>query len=216
MILDGWFDWAERMPGNPTHVNGGVNDKRGIFLHSAEGYAEGLLNLAVHGPLSWHLSNLMDGRLVQHFPLTAQCWHASAANNHYIGMENEGVFTREHSLNEAQIANAVRVIEELSEWMGWVPSRTGDMSQTLWEHREVVWLGGSATACPSGRIPWDVILSRLSPGAETIDGLGLKASDGADLDLWPHVAQWLGEQPGRTIAGIGLHYTHGEIERIWP
>lgn len=115
---DGWFDWAIRMPGNPAHVNGGVNPVTGIVLHSAEGYADNLLNLAVNGPLSWHLSNLMDGRVFQHFPLTAQCWHATKFNPDYVGMENEGVFTVERSLNQAQIDNAARVIREIMEWKG--------------------------------------------------------------------------------------------------
>ena len=39
----------------------------------------------------------------------------------------------------------------------------------LAEHREVIWLGGSATACPSGRIPWDVILAALEGDMTTED-----------------------------------------------
>ncbi len=162
ITADGWLDWAERLPGVASHVNGGVNDVRGIFLHSAEGYADNLLKLATSGPLSWHASNLMGGRLIQHFPFTAQCWHATAANNHYVGMEHEGVYTREPSLNEAQIANAVRVIQDLAAWKGWTPEHTGAVHQTLWEHREVTLIGGSPTACPSGRIPWAEILRRLA------------------------------------------------------
>ncbi len=173
ITVDGWLDWAERLPASPAKTNGGVNQAKGIFLHSAEGYAEHLLELAVNGPLSWHCSNLMDGRLIQHYPFTAQCWHATAANDKYIGMENEGVYTVEHSLNEAQINNAVRVIRDLSAWKGWTPSRPTNPAMTtytLWEHREVPKLGGSATACPSGRIPWEEILRRLEmPDAPTLD-----------------------------------------------
>ncbi len=181
MIVDGWLDWAIRLPGNPAHVNGGVNEAKGIFLHSAEGYADNLLDLAVYGPLSWHASNLMDGRVFQHFPFTAQCWHATAANNRYVGMENEGVYTRETTLNEAQIVNAVRVIKDLSAWKGWTPNRPSDpktIAYTLWEHREVPRLGGSATACPSDRIPWNEILRRLNmpDGAPTLEEIALAAA----------------------------------------
>ncbi len=178
ITANGWLSWAEHLPGSLAKTNGGVNTARRIFLHSAEGYADNLLDLAVNGPLSWHLSNLMDGRLIQHYPFTAQCWHATAANNHSVGMENEGVYTRETTLNEAQIVNAVRVIKDLSEWKGWTPSRPSNPSMTtytLWEHREVPKLGGSATACPSDRIPWNEILRRLAmpDGAPTLEEIAL-------------------------------------------
>jgi hypothetical protein len=210
---DGWLDWAIRLPGNPAHVNGGVNEAKGIFLHSAEGYADHLIELATDGPLSWHLSNLMDGRVFQHFPFTAQCWHATAANNKYIGMEHEGVFTVETSLNEAQIANAVRVIKDLSEWKGWTPTRPSNpamTTHTLWEHREVTRIGGSATACPSGRIPWDVIMQALQPpSAAVIDGIGVHYDDGSEGPVWSPV-------DGKTLDGIGVHMTDGSVKTLWP
>lgn len=165
VIVNGWFDWAIRTPGPDRKQNGGVNLALGIFLHSAEGGDDGVLNLAVNGPLSWHLSNLADGTLHQHYRLQAQCWHASAANNNYVGMEHSGTFAADPTLSEGQVSTAVRVIEELAEWRGWTPKRPTsrtDTSHTLWEHNEVVRLGGTATACPSGRIPWDEILRRLS------------------------------------------------------
>lgn len=167
---DGWVSWATKLYGNPDHVNGGVNDVRGIFLHSAEGYASVLLDpnssYGYNGDLSWHFTNLMDGRLFQHFPLTAQCWHATAANDSYVGIENEGLHTKETSLNQAQIKNAVALIEEIAEWKGWTPTRPTspvDFGATLYEHREVVRFGGSSTACPDGRIPWDTIMAGVAP-----------------------------------------------------
>jgi hypothetical protein len=163
VITDGWIDGVTRLPGNPEHVNGGINLVWGLFPHSAEGYAGTLLDLAVNGPLSWHMSNLKDGRLIQHFPFTAQCWHATAANNAFVGMEHEGVAGE--PLTEAQIVNLVMVIKELAAWREWTPRRpmsATDLKATLYEHREVTRFGGSATACPSGRIPWDEVIRRLT------------------------------------------------------
>lgn len=162
MIIGGLLDWAERVPGPVHKVNAGTNPVFGIIAHSAEGYEAGLRSQILGGPVSWHLSNLKDGRLWQHYPLTSRCWHATAANNAYIGIESEG--RAGESLTEAQIANLVRIIREVSAWKGWEPRRPTsdiDMSATLYEHREVTRFGGTATACPSGRIPWDEILSRL-------------------------------------------------------
>lgn len=179
---DGWLDWAIRLPGRPN-LNPGTSSVRGIFMHSAEGYAPALLDpsgtYSYNGQFSWHLTNMTDGRLFQHHPFTARCKHATAANQEYVGVENEGYHPREKSLSEPQIENAVRFISDISEWKGWEPKRPvskTDTTHTLWEHNEVVRLGGSGSACPSGRIPWDEILSRLQEDDDMYhqhDGWGL-------------------------------------------
>lgn len=168
----GWFDWAIKLPrtDGAKRTYDGTNLGKGIFLHSAEGYRDTLLDLAVNGPLSWHCSNMLNGDFYQHYPLTARCWHATAANFDWLGMENEGVGDKslnpvpDPTLSEPQIQNAVRAIKDISVWRGWIPSRPIspiDKNYTLWEHNEVTRLGGTATACPSGRIPWQTILTRL-------------------------------------------------------
>lgn len=175
---DGWLTWAERMPGRPATgpgFNVGVNDVRGIFFHSAEGYAETLLSKTsqwgyYNAQYPWHLSNLLDGRLIQHYPFTARCWHASAANDHYVGMEHEGR-TPDGStvgpvLNDLQVANDRRVIASVGAWRGWAPKRptaASDLAATLYEHTEVIRFGGSSTQCPSHRIPWDKVLGTPAP-----------------------------------------------------
>lgn len=170
ITVDGWLDWAIRLiPSNPS-TNIGVSSVRGVFMHSAEGYASVLLDpnsqWGYNGNHSWHISNLMDGRVFQHYPLTARCHHATAANQEYVGVENEGDYPKELSLNDLQIANAVRFLKEIGEWKGWEPTRTGNTRQTLWEHNEVVWLGGTGSSCPSGRIPWDKILAGINAGED--------------------------------------------------
>ena len=174
VTADGWLTWAQRMPGRPasgTGFNPGVNGVKGLVFHSAEGWAQTMLSPTSQwgyysAQYPWHLSNLLDGRLIQHYPFTARCWHGSAFNENYVGMENEGVTpagsTTGPPLNDAQIANARRVIASLSEWKGWVPKRPttpADGTATLYEHTEVIRFGGSATQCPSRRIPWDAIMT---------------------------------------------------------
>lgn len=164
---DGWLDWAIRLPrtDGQLRVNPGTNEAKGIFFHSAEGYKNNLLSLATTGPLSWHFSNLLDGTFYQHYPITARCWHATMGNQSYLGCEDEGTYQNEPSLNELQIQNAVRLTKEISSLKGWIPSRPTskvDITHTLWEHNEVIRLGGSSTQCPSGRIPWAEILRRLA------------------------------------------------------
>lgn len=168
-------------------------------MHSAEGYASVLLDPAstygYNGKSSWHLSNLMDGRVFQHYPFTARCHHATAANQSYVGVENEGYAPKEKSLNEIQVSNAVRFIKEISEWKGWIPKRPvspTDISYTLWEHNEVIRIGGTSTACPSGRIPWQDILYQLDSPEE-------------DDEMKSHHA-WATWFSGRQLAGSAQVY----------
>lgn len=161
----GWVSWAVKLPGPLSKTYVGVNPVKGVFMHSAEGYAPHLLNLAVNGPLSWHGSITFDGAFHQHYSLLARCAHATAANMEYVGIENEGVAGLHPSLMASQIVTAARLLGEIAAWKGWTPSRPAgatDTSHTLWEHREVTRLGGTSTACPSGRIPWAEILTQIA------------------------------------------------------
>lgn len=184
---DGWLDWAIRLEPTNRHINPGINTVKGAFFHSAEGYASVLLDpnseWGYNGKHSWHGSNLMDGRFIQHFPFTARCWHATAANNDYIGIENEGYSPREKSLNEAQIANLVRLVQDLEEWKGWRASRprsATDTTHTLWEHNEVVRLGGTGSTCPNGRIPWNTIMGLLKEEEDMV----IRNPDGSPKQGW--------------------------------
>lgn len=169
MIVNGWFDWAIKHPGKSDFTYAGTNQVKGIFLHSAEGYRDYLMEHSVNGPLSWHFTNMLNGDFYQHHPITARCWHATAANFDYLGMENEGVGDKslnpvpEPTLSEPQIQNAVRAIKELELYKGKKASRfwPNDQFLSLCEHNEVVRIGGTGTACPSGRIPWQTIQTRL-------------------------------------------------------
>jgi hypothetical protein len=193
MITDGWLDGVMRLPGNPEHVNGGINTLRGLVAHSAEGYAEHLLDLAVNGPLSWHMSNLKDGRLIQHFPFGAQTWHATAFNPSFVGIEHEGVAGE--PLTALQITNLVLVAREIAAWRGYtrIDRLTGMDDPTaflLAEHRQVVLFGGSATACPSGRIPWTEVLRQLEDKLTDEEKRKLDDRDGAVVEAWGRVTEW--------------------------
>lgn len=180
ITADGWLDWAIKAPGPVSKTNHGtINAPRGIVLHSAVGYEQAMWRVLndVSPPLisrvSWHFSNLKDGRFYQHYPITAQCWHASVLNDQWWGCEQEGGPEGPNvsePLTQLQIDNAVRLIEELRPLLPDIPRRpinSTEVDFTLWEHKERVRLGGSPTACPSNRIPWDTILELLEGEMET-------------------------------------------------
>lgn len=165
---NGWLDWAERVPGHPEKANAGRNPVLGFVAHSAEGW-EGYLRSnppqhpSVGGRKSWHLSNLVSGKLLQHYPIYVKCWASGAnyPNDNYVAMEHEGVAGQ--ILTPPQVETTTRVISEISKLKNWEPIR----KSTLWEHNECTRWGAEPTACPSNRIPWEEILRKLNPPLPT-------------------------------------------------
>lgn len=183
MIVDGWLDWAIRVPGPPDKRYSQPNVARGYVPHSAVGFYAGWESrlfsterdsddptrysryaaASVHGWIAY------DGSVIQHYPFTVSCWASGNrhANTNFVAFENEGGPPGDESerLTAKQIAANVRIMRELSAWKDWKPSRPKnrtDRTATLYEHHECVRLwGGNATACPSKRIPWQRMLRTL-------------------------------------------------------
>lgn len=155
--------------GKTGYSDGRRNSIAGIIAHSTEGSKQGLLNSS-QSPTgwSWHISNMKDGSLYQHYELEAVCYHAGnlVANEALIGIENEG-FVGE-PLTEAQVYNLWRVMHEIAA----IPQAYQLVrGVTAFEHNEVWnWATPNAgpTACPSNRIPWARI---LQDGDPTMAGL---------------------------------------------
>ena len=66
-------------------------------------------------------------------------------------------------LTPQQVEALARVIAWCADVYGW---KTIERQVTLWEHREMTRFGSPATACPSGRIPWDTVLALLAQGGD--------------------------------------------------
>jgi len=153
---ESWYPWAAAEPGPNWKTGAGdgrtVRDNKGAVLHSAEGYLEGAVSV-LHGPrqASWHFTLCQDGRVFQHYPLEAITWHAGAANDDYVGIEHEGVAGQ--PLTPPQIEAGVNLLKWIALQDDWPAF---ERSVTLFEHNEFM-----ATSCPSGRIPWDVLIGRL-------------------------------------------------------
>ena len=154
MIVNGWFDWADRsVPGPANKVYVGSNALEGIACHSAEGFLEALLR-QIQDPSSgnsWHGTIPLKENFYQHYPIQACCWTSGnrTANIRLIAFESEGLADK--PLNPHQRAIFKRIVRDLEEFTGKEMSRSAG---TLWNHNEV-WNWGSPnsgpTACPSGR-----------------------------------------------------------------
>lgn len=174
---DGFFDWAERLPGPPVKQWPDVNARQGVVFHSAVGSIQGVINVvflpynpdddstkrSVTGVIGY------DGRFVQFYPVTASPWGNGSheANKRFPSFEHEGgkIGNESEPLTEPQIAVDVRILQDLNaDAAYWErPISPVDRIATLYEHREMIRFGADPTACPSGRIPWTEIKKRLEP-----------------------------------------------------
>lgn len=181
---DGWLDWAERRPGPPDKVYTQRNTAEWFLPHSAVGYYNGWASrlfdisrladgsFTPNAAASVHGWVEQDGRVYQHYPFTASCWASGnrIPNTRGIAFEHAGgpPSNLSEPLTPEQVDADVRILKELAVWAQrpagyW--QRNPDArpaGKTLWEHNEMVAFGSAATACPSGRVPWDTILKRLA------------------------------------------------------
>lgn len=134
-------------PGPSGKVWGDVNRREGVILHSLEGQlAAGFAQLDGLAQVSWHYTVDKFGTVYEHYPLTASPWHAGshAQNARLIGVEHEGIAGE--PLTVAQLVASVALTQWIAAQCGFPMTR----HDHLLEHNEVF-----ATACPSGRIPWE-------------------------------------------------------------
>lgn len=223
-----WMPGAEHIDGHPDKIGysweGDYSPKRGDVKHSAEGWKSHMIWL-VQTPLaikSWTFSVFLDGEFAQHYPYTANCWHAGdtdpddevEANIDLVGIEHEGVAGT--PLNTAQIATTSRITQWCAEQAG----RARDFARfpiqpsdgwVLTEHNQV---SNTATACPSNRIPWSLILDRLQPQ----EGNMFKLYEDKDNGWWlverdeafPYSRREIKHQVGRDY----LKQRHGDPVKV--
>ena len=165
-IVNGWLDWCEHLPGPADKVYSAKNAGNGLALHSMEGYGYG----GIHGRMnntdrdpdgrytfyaqaSWMFSLMVDGTLIQHYPVTASTWTSGnwLANTTLWGIESEGKAGT--PLTAAQVKTVLRLWREYEAHTGKFATREHPI-RTLWEHNEVaLWAepNGGPTSCPSHR-----------------------------------------------------------------
>ena len=164
MSLD-WMSSAVRLDG-PAFKTGYGGDERalreGAVYHSMVGTMSYALEMLANPALakSWTFSNPKQGRLIQHYPVGKHAWGAGSkdANEKFVSCENEGGGPGNESepLTQSQIDNLVELTVWLYTTQEWT---TLTRRITMWEHRELQRFGSRATACPSDRIPWGIIIA---------------------------------------------------------
>jgi hypothetical protein len=172
-VNDRWFAKAVREPGHPqAHGYEGIREprkKRGLVYHSAEGPLRVMRRIILRpGPPSWTFSNPKRGPLIQHYERGTNIWANGELdpNIRFDACESEGKVGE--PLTESQIENLIDLACWYVKEEGWAAFKRRVQA---WEHKEMVRFGAPPTACPSDRIPWDIIIpaveERLMPQPTT-------------------------------------------------
>ena len=133
--------------------------QNGVVIHSMEGSLQAGFGV-LDGPrqASWHFSISQAGEVYQHVDTGNIAWTNGGfdANRLFWGIECEGV--EGESLTEPQFDALLGVVR----WL-WDVHDVGAFvrQETAFEHNEMVQFGSAPTACPSGRIPWERLISEL-------------------------------------------------------
>ncbi len=192
----------------PNGGNPYGNQMAGIVNHSAEGYF-GTGNpssvMRARGN-SWHFTVLKNGKVWQHYPLEAMCWHAgSKANYRYIGIEHEG--KAGEALTSAQLAATIKLNAAIARNRGWISVRRG---VTGFQHNDFM-----ATSCPSGRIPWSTIEAGTKVVAPTIPvGIWSDVKQVA-LSVTLQEATYLVRLPDRAAVKLLAKGTKLSVKGLW-
>jgi hypothetical protein len=135
------------------------------------------------GPPSWTFSNPKVGRLIQHYERGTNIWANGELdpNIRFDACESEGVAGE--PLTDSQVENLI----DLAKW--YVKEEDWSGFKRLvqaFEHKEMTRFGAPPTACPSDRIPWQIIIPAVEeepdmPDLEvrnrmTIEGILLEAA----------------------------------------
>lgn len=149
--------------------------KRGEVKHDSVGPLDATLGVLDTHPInSWQFT-VDDTGIYQHYPVDANCWHGNdtdpdddvRANIDLVGVEHP----REAggmALTTMQLAYTTQLTAWLMETRGRGHATRGKSMTRhgaewlLAEHNEV---GNTPTACPSGRIPWDAIMTAIEEAA---------------------------------------------------
>lgn len=197
-----WISWATHRDGPSDKMYPETNKREGLVLHSVEGSLAGAFSVLANPDreASWHFTCGIDGKLYQHYPLTASCWASGnkTANTSYFALESEG--TAAFPINAAQVATIKRLIVELRTTLGIKLTRE---STTLREHREVATLwtpNAGATACPSNRYAPLYTALATAPAPDRLAILEEQVKSLIDQVAQLQTQTW--GQPGKTSAYV--------------
>lgn len=135
-----------------------------VVNHDGEGWANYLSQGQRPGEqASWAFSNLLDGKLLQHYELECPTWTSGTmqANIEGVGVEHEGTAALYPKFSNAQAETDVRLYESLKQLC---PNLQAPIhTQGIRIHREV---SPGTTSCPNNRDRYDKYEALVAGGDE--------------------------------------------------
>lgn len=223
------YPGATFIPGPPDKINRYDNSGYvpltgiGAVLHSSEGTLNGaLIQLRSTVKVSWHFTIDLNGKVYQHYDTTIECWHAHEwANANLLGIEFPNLYTDgkpdHRPLTAEQVTAAVALLAWYFKLRNLKASR--DMpGRTLWEHHEA---DPNPTECPSGRVPWPLILAGLNPPPPRVwlygdEKAGRELTGNVQVEWNNHVMVNLIGSPDGARPGETWHNEGGVWIKKWP
>lgn len=204
-------------PGIPSRS---LNQIEGEVKHDAGGPKS-----AMYGVLdnpnrlaSWTFSIFKAGPPDQHYPLEAVAWINGGPNPNirFVGMEHEGI--PGEPLNPNQVFWTTKISAAIRALCPAVAANPPTRQVNLWEHNEMTQFGSDPTACPSGRIPWPVIIAGLTQ-EEVIEMFLARSVDVGNVYIvGTEGKRWIDDETELMVyqrqLGPWKDYTQGELDRL--
>jgi len=194
-----WCPFVDRWDGSPSKIGYYIgptwtpySPKTGEVKHSAEGRSWDVIHDILRGPrrASWTFTVGYD-RSEQHYPLSANCWHAGdigddegvRANIDLSGVETLGMAGEPWT--PYQLDMNIRLTEWQMEQRGFTQATTSLLDLSRWRLAEHNWVSDEPTSCPSGRSPLVVIRNKVNGDEPMTDAEKQQMRDlsGALLDV---------------------------------
>ncbi len=155
--------------------------KRGEIKHDSTGPLAQTLGVLDNHPInSWQFT-IDDSGIYQHYPIDANCWHGNDTDPDQDVRANIDLVGIEHTRAKDNVIGVPRKLSviqtelttKLTRWLSETRERPlvyrfpsfGPQADNAWELCEHNEVGNDPTACPSGRIPWEIILKLLEGDA---------------------------------------------------
>lgn len=170
MIVNGWFDWAEKRQGPLNKLWGDINSIDAVFFHSAVGTLQGTIDVVMNST-DRSVTGVVgeNGHFIQFYSIDkspwangSHEWNRKALGFEFAGGYNGSGHTVTEPITDLAVQAAAHILQDLSTFKG-VGVDYWQRPITLKEHREVY-----PTACPSGRIRWQAIQDLLAPAIQRV------------------------------------------------
>lgn len=196
----------------PTRISG-----RAVVIHSTRSgksmnpsELEGTINyMLTPGTVSAHWLISRKGEAIRLVGDEHQAWHAGALNGRSWGIELEQGIEADGFTHE-QITKLRDIMQGYRDDFGVEWRRIYSVADSGFAGHQDTDQGRSfGKTDPGALFPWQQVLAPFQ--LPLIAGIGVHYADGYEAEIWND-----SNEPSRQLDGVGIRWTDGRIETIWP